>query len=521
MKIRSLILVAMFLLGFFPMLLLLIFETPSIVDQLKTVVHDDAIHYMQNELLKVNQQIDDVKESARVLSLLPDITDLQSDNRDQRLSDAQAVSRMLNIINHWFHHKKHVSGIRLFDLDGRQQFKMQRDVNGMLMHISDIGHEQFPYYQSKEVMKLKRDEVIIQESLFDSDNEIRMDVGLLCLISLVYKNDRHTGYLVIDINALDFIKTLQADFWITKSGQYIKHPMAELKAGVDNNKRVETKNAFDDFTTLREYMDKGQPVIIESKEYESVAWIPLFEDMALQSSYWVGGIVDQSGIKSWLNSFLFNAGTIAILVAIVLLLVSHFAAVKVDQFKQQLMQGLLNILHDQKNVRFLWNSPNELKELATELNSLSVRYARICQDRIDANNLLKNEKERAHIIFNSIRDGVITTNHKGKIEYINHVAETIIACNKNKAVEKYISECINVKYKPDENKEAENITDYCLREGKIVNAIEKVTLPGKENKEILINYVVSPVRGQMGEYIGAVLVFHLIEDEMADDAVMI
>lgn len=117
------------------------------------------------------------------------------------------------------------------------------------------------------------------------------------------------------------------------------------------------------------------------------------------------------------------------------------------------------------------------------------------------------EKERAQVTLKSIGDGVITTDEKGSIEYLNPVAEKLTGWGCAEARDMPLSRVFNA---INEHTRAvvENPVGECLRSGEVVAIANHTILIRRDGTEMSIEDTVAPIRDRDGVCIGAVLVFH-------------
>lgn len=117
------------------------------------------------------------------------------------------------------------------------------------------------------------------------------------------------------------------------------------------------------------------------------------------------------------------------------------------------------------------------------------------------------EKERAQVTLKSIGDGVITTDEKGSIEYLNPVAEKLTGWGRAEALGMPLSRVFNA---INEHSRAvvENPVGECLRSGEVVAIANHTILIRRDGTEMSIEDTVAPIRDRDGVCIGAVLVFH-------------
>jgi diguanylate cyclase (GGDEF)-like protein/PAS domain S-box-containing protein len=117
------------------------------------------------------------------------------------------------------------------------------------------------------------------------------------------------------------------------------------------------------------------------------------------------------------------------------------------------------------------------------------------------------EKERAQVTLISIGDGVITTDAKGLIEYLNPVAEKLSGWRCIDAQGMPLSRIFNV-INEYTRAAVESPVEECLRNGNVVALANHTILIRQDGSEISIEDTAAPIRDRDGAIIGSVLVFH-------------
>lgn len=133
---------------------------------------------------------------------------------------------------------------------------------------------------------------------------------------------------------------------------------------------------------------------------------------------------------------------------------------------------------------------------------------------------LQQKRQHLDVIINSMGCGVIVTDVNTCIETINPVAELLTGWQVSEAVGKELLEVFQLKDAQTEE-EIENLAARVIKTGEILNLPENCKLVSKDGSEISIGDTVSPVRGEDGEILGAVLVFQDISQRKKTEAELI
>ncbi len=119
---------------------------------------------------------------------------------------------------------------------------------------------------------------------------------------------------------------------------------------------------------------------------------------------------------------------------------------------------------------------------------------------------MKSERERAEVTLHSIGDAVITTNVNGKIEYMNHVAESLTSWSLEDAKNEAVQDVFRIE-DLDTGEPIHDVVKSCLYEGVTINK-SIVSLISKDGSKKDIESSISPILKTSGSAEGVVIVFH-------------
>ncbi len=128
-------------------------------------------------------------------------------------------------------------------------------------------------------------------------------------------------------------------------------------------------------------------------------------------------------------------------------------------------------------------------------------------DRKLAETRVFEEKERAQVTLNSIGDGVIATDANGCVDYLNPVAADLIGWEPRAARGRTVDQVLTT-VAADSRELLDNPVIRCLREGRVITLPEGSALVDRSGKAIEIQDSTAPIRDRIGNVIGAVMVFH-------------
>lgn len=124
---------------------------------------------------------------------------------------------------------------------------------------------------------------------------------------------------------------------------------------------------------------------------------------------------------------------------------------------------------------------------------------------------LKESKEWYTTTLKSISDGVIATDPKDCVIFMNPVAQFLTGYKLEEAAGKPLNEVFNI-INGDTGEPSESPVTKVVREGVVVGQVNQTSLIAKDGTKISIDDNVDPIRDEKGNIIGSVLVFRDITE---------
>jgi diguanylate cyclase (GGDEF)-like protein/PAS domain S-box-containing protein len=124
---------------------------------------------------------------------------------------------------------------------------------------------------------------------------------------------------------------------------------------------------------------------------------------------------------------------------------------------------------------------------------------------------LFREKEGAQITLQSIGDGVITTDAKGVIDYLNPVAEALTGWRLEDSQGRAIEEIFRA-FHEETCEPLENPLAVAIRRTRSIKSVRPMLLIRRDGNEIYVESTASPIRDGSGAVSGGVLVFHDVSE---------
>jgi diguanylate cyclase (GGDEF)-like protein/PAS domain S-box-containing protein len=124
---------------------------------------------------------------------------------------------------------------------------------------------------------------------------------------------------------------------------------------------------------------------------------------------------------------------------------------------------------------------------------------------------LFREKESAQITLQSIGDGVITTDARCRVEYLNPVAEQLTGWSAADAYGRNIDEIFR-SFHEETCEPLENPLAVSIRRAHTIKSVRPTLLIRRDGNELYIETSASPIRNESGGVAGGVLVFHDVSE---------
>ncbi len=133
-------------------------------------------------------------------------------------------------------------------------------------------------------------------------------------------------------------------------------------------------------------------------------------------------------------------------------------------------------------------------------------------ERIDAEQYLAEEQDRARVTLRSVGDAVISTDCDGIVEFLNPVAENLTGWILQDAHGRHMSEVFKIISEVSRCSVPDPI-ELCLKKGGVIGLANHTLLIQRSGSEISIEDSAAPVRAKNGDIIGVVLVFRDVTEQ--------
>ncbi len=441
MRIRCVIFLTVFVLGLFPLFVLVSLNLPKTIERLEYAAELETQARSQVDFAKLNARIRCLKKSLLHSATLPSTLDVVTHTGDREALAALFVN--------WFSPEEPISGFALFDASGREALGFFRSQGRLSVREPQKERLSGPFLQDSLGLKEREIFVGLVDEKSDPLHLTGRDEYTLILLSAVRKagKDDADGVLMMRVDMSTFLQNFKNSLWVTENGTYLKGCQLDVNGQkiIEGVGKMEDCNAFKEFPRLKSEGRKGDPLILKDTSQNKIAWMPLIFHAEKDAVMWVGTVVDESTIESWKFSLMLNVVVVICIMSLLVFFTANWIAVRIDAIQKDLLVGLDDIINNEKRVSFDWRGPVELKGLGADLTSFANRYTDTCEARMVAEAALRESEDKFRNLTASALDGIILMDHEGNIAYWNEAAATIFGYSSAEALGSPVHQLIDAR----------------------------------------------------------------------------
>jgi PAS domain S-box-containing protein len=175
--------------------------------------------------------------------------------------------------------------------------------------------------------------------------------------------------------------------------------------------------------------------------------------------------------------------------------------------------GLLFALVFELTLDYFSTAPLTLRSSVVIFNRLIlfVSLVLFASSRRNVEKKLREQREWLQVTLSSIGDAVIATDIKGRINFINPIAESLTGWTMTLAAGKPLGEVFQI-FNEETREPAESPFAIIKREGNIVGLANHTILSTRDGREIPIEDSGAPIKDSDGHIIGVIVVFHDVSE---------
>jgi signal transduction histidine kinase len=390
-KLRTLILILLFLFGFAPLTAIVVSNLPFVLDRLEFFYHKAHLQNLRADFRDLDEHLASRHEMLRLLAKLPEPGLIVSEEGDEK-ENTQEIDRPRVRYTEWINRilRDHLDIFQILFLDMQGQPRFWLELNPRTRQwepklkrpdMPDPGFFRSIIHQ--EFGRVAVSKISLNSRAAVTDPRRFMTLRMISPIIGPDLQERigPLGAVMINIDVGGMARAYRNTLWVNSDGVYLE----ERLAGTDAPK------AFDDFEGLEEIFRQGKLALWEGKG-QQVIWVPMFATEG-SGPLWVGRRVDPSPLDRFRNVLVSRVMTVVVVSLVILLLVARWIGLRAEQFGKKLRDGVGKVLSENTPVRFEWRGPKEFKALGEQLSVLAQTHA----DQAEA------EREYAHRLEESNR----------------------------------------------------------------------------------------------------------------------
>ncbi|MCU7812967.1 MAG: response regulator [Candidatus Thiodiazotropha sp. (ex Notomyrtea botanica)] len=397
MKLRTQILILLFLFGFAPLTAMVLSNLPFVLDRLEFFYHKAHLQNLRADFRDLDEHLASRHEMLRLLAKLPEpgmILGVEAEAQQEEIDQARV--RYSEWLNRILRDHPDIFQILFLDMQGQPRFWLELNPRNRQWEptIKKPDMPRTAFFHSsvrQEFGRVAVSKISLNPGAALMDPRRFMTLRMISPIIGQDRDDRvgPLGAVVINIDVGGMARAYRNTLWVTSDGVYLENRLAGSSEA----------KAFSDFDGLAEIFAAGKLALWEG-DGQQVIWVPLFSTEG-SGPLWVGRQVDPSPLDQFRNVLISRVVTIVVISLIVLLLVARWIALRAEQFGKKLRDGVGKVLRDDAPVRFDWRGPVEFKALGEQLTALAETHAQQAEaERQHARQLEESNRYKSEFLTN-------------------------------------------------------------------------------------------------------------------------
>ena len=395
MKLRTQILLFLFLFALVPLMAAVLINLPLVLDRLELFYQQAYLQNLRADFRDLDQHLSSRDEMVRLLSKLPEpgsVLGMGADFDEEAIDLSRA--RYTEWVNQVLGDQFDVVQILFLDDKGRERFWLERDPKDFHWRPTTRRPRPPPERQVEAALGLDRPAVLVSPIIVDAELGAQdpRHYMTLKLASPVGQDagGRPLGAVVVTLDVAGLAHRYRNTLWVNSDGSYLQP--------VGLPRRPTT--AFDDFPGLREEFAANDLVLWKGSKGRQVMWVPLLRTVS-GDPLWVGRPVDPSPLAAFQQALSLRVLSIILALTVVIWLLARRFALRAERFGRELTDGLRCVLEEDKAVRFRWRGPRELHELGDTLSRLAEQHVRNNRNlRAHARELEESNRYKSQFLAN-------------------------------------------------------------------------------------------------------------------------
>ena len=397
MKLRTQILILLFLFGLAPLTAMVISNLPFVLERLEFFYHNAHLQNLRADFRDLDEHLAGRHEMLRLLAKLPEPGLILVEREGEGESEIdQARVRYAEWINRILRDHLDIFQILFLDMQGKPRFWLELNPRTQRWEptLRSPDMPQTDFFQGivqQEYGRVAVSKISLDAKAAQTDPRRFMTLSMISPIigPDQEKRVRPLGAVMINIDVGGMARAYRNTLWVNNDGVYLEDRLAGSEA----------PKAFGDFTGLSEIFQAGTLALWENAG-QQVIWVPMFttED---SGPLWVGRRVDLSPVDRFRNVLIVRVAAIVAISLVVLLIVARLLGLRAEQFGKKLRDGVGEVLSNDTPVRFDWRGPKEVKDLGEQLTALARTHAeQAMAEREHARQLEESNRYQSEFLTN-------------------------------------------------------------------------------------------------------------------------
>ena len=395
MKLRTQILLFLFLFALVPLMAAVLINLPLVLDRLELFYQQAYLQNLRADFRDLDQHLSSRDEMVRLLSKLPEpgsVLGMGANLDDEAIDLSRA--RYTEWLNQVLGDQLDIVQILFLDDGGRERFWLERDPKDFYWLPTTRRPRPPPARQVEAALALDRPAVLVSPIIVDTElgaQDPRHYMTLKLASPVGQSHDgKPVGVVVVTLDVAGLAHRYRNTLWVNSDGSYLQP--------VGLPRRPTT--AFDDFPGLREQFAANDLVLWKGPKGRQVMWVPLLRTVS-GDPLWVGRPVDPSPLAAFQQALSLRVLSIILALIVVIWLLARRFALRAERFGRELTDGLRCVLEEDKAVRFGWRGPRELRELGDTLSQLAEQHVRNNRNlRAHARELEESNRYKSQFLAN-------------------------------------------------------------------------------------------------------------------------
>lgn len=349
-----------------PLLVAVTINLPLVLDRVELFYRTVFLQDLRADFRDLDQHLASRDEMVRLLAKLPEPGLLVSEEKQDEKQLEVARQRYMDWVNRVLFNQHDILDIQFFDINKVNRFWLQRDPSTRHW-TAGLDEPHGPDEARLEKMYAGKGRLVELTPIRLETNEDgvarAITMKLITLINSTIGN-HPMGVVVMTIDIGGLVHNNPDTYWVKSNGEYLN------VVGLPFNHA----SAFIDFPGLEEKFRRGQVMLWQGEAKRQIIWVPMLQ-VEDGRPLWVGRDVDLGPLNRLQETLIWRVLSIIFVLALVVALAAKWFAEKAEGFGHKLLNGIRQMLANDKEVVFSWSGGRELQQLGEDLTELAKSHA--------------------------------------------------------------------------------------------------------------------------------------------------